>query len=486
MERFQIALIAPDPGDGGTVTIGLDGEPPTLDPAGNSLSLANGSVYGALFDPLMRLLPGKEPEPLLLDSLVESDDRLSWTLTLKPGISFHDGTPLDAAAVKFNLERQKASPYNGPTLSPITAVDVIDPLNVRLTLSVPWTALPSVLAGVNGLMASPTAAADAAAFARHPVGTGPYQFSEWVPGDKIVVTKNPTYWGTPGHVDEVVYKLIPVEAARVAAFKAGELDAYTSIVVKTADEAKASGAQVVSPPSFGYGFAYINTTRPPLDDARVRRALVLAADRDAISAAYQGPTYADFAWGAIPKDSTWWAAPATPLAYQLDEAKALIQEYGKPVTFSFKLLAGNEEFADGIRATIEYWKEAGIDAELQLEADLSTYVVQGVTGDFDMIGWLGGSIGDPDTTLYNLFHTGGSSNYGKYSNPRVDELLDLARSSNVDADRKAAYDEIQQILREDAPVYFSGHGLVFFIAGDRVKGLDTPTTFFPVRGISVG
>ncbi|HEY5874220.1 MAG TPA: ABC transporter substrate-binding protein, partial [Ilumatobacteraceae bacterium] len=136
---------APPAAQGGFVTVGLDSEPPTLDPAANSLSLANGSVYAAIYETLFSITPENDtPQPLLAESVTESADRMSWTLTLKAGITFHDGTPFDAAAVKFNLERQKASPYNASYLIPLTAIEVVDPLTATLTLSEPWTALPSV------------------------------------------------------------------------------------------------------------------------------------------------------------------------------------------------------------------------------------------------------------------------------------------------------------------------------------------------------
>ena len=316
------ATDAPPAASGGVVTVGLDSEPPTLDPAANSLSLANGSVYAAIYETLFSITPEDgTPQPLLADALTESADRMSWTLTLKDGITFHDGTPFDAAAVKFNLERQKASPYNGSVLIPLTAIDVVDPLTATLTLSEPWTALPSVLTGVIGLMVSPTAAADTAAYQRNPVGTGPYQFVEWVPTDKVVTERYDGYWGDPAPLDQLVFKFVAVEAARVAAFEGGELDAYTTIVDSTAEAARDDGAQVVAPPPTGYGYSYINLTKPPFDDVRVRQALQLAVDRDAIAAAYQGQGYADFANSPFVKDSEWWAPPETELRYDPDEAK---------------------------------------------------------------------------------------------------------------------------------------------------------------------
>jgi peptide/nickel transport system substrate-binding protein len=479
------ATDAPVAAQGGTLTVGLDSEPPTLDPAANSLSLANGSVYDAVYETLFTFTPEDgTPTPLLADTITEADDRLSWTLTLKDGITFHDGTPFDAAAVKFNLERQKVSPYNGAGLLPLVSITVVDPLTLTLGLSEPWTALPSVLAGVNGVMVSPTAAADATSFQRNPVGTGEYRFVEWVPADRVVVERYDGYWGEPGSLDQLVFKFIAVEAARVAAFEGGEIDAFTSIVDATADAARDDGAQVAAPPPTGYGFVYVNLTKPPLDDLRVRQALQLGYDRDAIVNAYQGQGYADAGFGPFPRDSEWWVEPETELRYDPDEATRLLADYGQPVQLVLKLLAGSQEIEDSVRATIGYWNDLGMDVELQLVPDLGTYITDVLTGNYDLLGFIGGSTGDPDTVVYNLLHTGGALNYGKYSNPEMDAALEAGRRSNVPAERAEAYATVQQLVRRDLPLFFTSHGQIYIVASEKVAPLE-PSFFFPSSTVAL-
>ena len=467
------------PAVGGTITVGLDSEPSTLDPAANSISLANGSVYAAVYQGLFVTTPAATtPAPLLAESMVESDDRLSWTLTVRSGVTFHDGTPFNAQAVKFNLERQKASPYNGPGLLPLVSVEVVDDLTATLTLSEPWTALPSVLAGINGQMASPTAAADTAAFARAPVGTGPYKFVEWIPTDKVVLTRFDGFWGDPAPLDDLVFKFIPVEAARIAAFEGGEIDAFTTITDATAEQAKANGAQVAAPPPTGYGFSYINLTKAPLDDVRVRQAMQLASDRDAISGAYQGQLYADASFSPLFTNSPYWVPPDTRPSFDPDAARALLADYGQPVKFTFKLLLGSQEIEDAVRASVEYWNEVGMEVELEIVPDLGTYIQDVLTGNFDVLGFIGGSSGDPDTVFYNLFHTGGANNYGKYSNPDMDAALETGRRSNDDAERKEAYATVQRIFREDLPISISSHGQIYIVTSATVAPVDS-AFFFP-------
>ena len=470
---------------GGTVIIGLDSEPPTLDPAANSLSLANGSVYSAIYDTLFSFSATEPvPVPLLAESLTEAPDRLSWTLKLKEGITFHDGTPFDAEAVKFNLERQKASPFNGAVLLPLVGIEVVDPLTLTLSLSEPWTALSAALSGIVGVMVSPTAAADAANFSRNPVGTGPFSFVEWVPSDKVVVEKFDGYWGEEPPSDGLEFKFIPVEAARAAAFEAGELDAMVTGIDRTAEDAEGDGAQVATPQPTGYVFTFLNLTKPPLNDVRVRQALEMGYDRDAIAEAYQGQGYADAAFSPFVKDSEWWVAPETQPSFDPDGARALLAEYGQPVSLTFKLLGGNQELEDYMRAIVEYWNDIGVDAELQLIPDIGTYVTDIITGNYDVIGAVGLSVGDPDLLTYNLFHTGGSTNYGQYSSAEMDAALEDGRHSNVDADRHAAYDTVQQIVRQDLPILFMWHGSLYHIGHPNLIGLE-PTAFFPVRTIAL-
>ena len=148
----------------------------------------------------------------------------------------------------------------------------------------------------------------------------------------------------------------------------------------------------MSPPPTGYTFLFMNQTRPPFDDVRVRQALTTASDRDAITSAYQGQSAADYSWSPFVKDADWWVAPETPLTFDQDATRALLDEYGQPVSFTYLVLAGNQTTEDVSRATVEYYNEAGIDAEIEIVPDLTTYVTRVITGDFDMAGWIGGVV----------------------------------------------------------------------------------------------
>jgi ABC-type transport system substrate-binding protein len=476
---------APPTPAGGDIIVGLDSEPPTLDPAANSLSLANGSVYTAIYETLYAQGPSDpEPVPYLAESVTPNADFTVWTLKLKAGVTFQDGTPLNADAVIFNLTRQQSSLYNGASLAPLASTKKIDDLTVELDLKTPWVAVPSALAGIVGIMVSPTAAASPS-FGRNPIGTGPYKFDKWDSGEQVVVKRYDAYWGEDkANLDSITFRFIPLEATRIAAFGAGEIDAYTTIVQQTADKAKSEGSQVVAPPPTGYGLILLNTARPPLNDVRVRQALEIGYDRDAIVGAYTGQDYATAAFSPFVKDSLWWVAPTEPEKYDPDKAKALLDDYGQPVSFTLMLLKGSQDIEDSVRATIEYWNDLGMDVKLQIVNDLATYVTAAVVHQFDAIGWVAGSTGDPDSVLYNAFHTGAAYNFMSYSNPDVDAALDAGRATPDEPTRRTAYDKVQQQLRIDQPVLITSHGQIYIVASDRLA-FSAPSFFFPARTVTV-
>jgi peptide/nickel transport system substrate-binding protein len=467
---------------GGDINVGLDGEPATLDPAANILSLPNASVYTAVFETLMTVPVGGEAQPLLLKTLTEAPDRLSWTLVVQDGVKFHDGTPFDAAAVKFNLSRQQASPYNGSVLKLVTAIDVVDPKTLKVSLKQPWTAFPTVLTTIVGIIASPASLADATKAGRNPVGTGPFQFVEWVSGDHVKVKKFDGYWGPQGAlVDSITYKIVPDETARYTALKAGDLDAMTTIVRSAAIQARADGYAVIAPPENGYGPLLMNTSKAPFNDIRVRQALTIGWDRDAVAKAFDGDDTAHAGFGPYPQSSQWYVAPTVVPAYNPTKAKELLAAYGKPVKFKVIVTSGNQTITDSLKSIAQYWNEIGVSATVEQIPDLTTYITTVITGNYEMAGWIFGTSIEPDLTFFDYFHTGGANNWEKFSDPALDTLLDQGRVSTDEAERMKLYGQVQQILRTDAPVIFPSHGQLNIVVGKRVT-MD-PYYFFPARTV---
>lgn len=473
----------PDPA--ATLTVALDAEPPSLDPAGNSLSLANGSIYEGVYDTLTRSADfGADPEPLLLESLTESADRLSWTLVVRDGVTFHDGAVLDAAAVKANLDRQRASAYNAPGLTNITDVAVVDETTLTVSLGVPWTAFPHVLAGVAGLMASPASWADAAAAARNPVGTGPYVFKEWIPNDKVVLERNENYWGEPAPLASITFKFVQDETARLSAMIAGDLDAMTTIFEPSVVEAQAAGIRAVEPPTTGYALVHLNNQVAPLDDVRVRQALNMAVDRDALAAAFGYTSYDVTGFGPLPSSSAWFVETGDPDSHDPAGAEALVAEYGKPVSFTVRLLRGSQDSADALAAIVDMWNAVGMDVTLEIVPDLASHITAVVTGNYEAGVWLAGLGVDPDISFFATLHSGGPSNYSKYASDAMDALLEDGRSSNDLAARKETYAEAMRLYREEMPYLVVSHGQIRFLVGDNVLGV-VDNAFFPTRTAAI-
>ena len=231
----------PSPVPGGRLTVALSSEPNTLDPTATT-NTAAATILGAVTETLMVRDPvTDEVEPGVAQSLTESADRLSWTLTLRPGVKFQDGTPLDADAVKFNLERHKTSFITASFVQPITAIDVVDPMTVVFRLTAPWVALPSVLATNPGIMLSPTAVQAAGSdLSDHLVGTGPYVLTKWDHDVQINLDPNPTYWDTAHQplLGAIVVRAIGDGDSRRSSFEAGDVDCMSVATKDLADYRK--------------------------------------------------------------------------------------------------------------------------------------------------------------------------------------------------------------------------------------------------------
>src|SRR5215467_10670013 len=254
------------PRHGGSVTFGLRADFLSLDP----LVLNNDSdqsVGNGIYDPLIARVGDKgELGPWLADSWEPSTDLKTWTLHLHPGVKFHDGTPFNADAVVFNIQRRMDPRNKSLSLSDALLIDTVkavDDRTVAITLKSPWVDFPQILVAPIGMMASPTAVKqEGADYGGHPVGTGPFAFKEWVTGDHITATRNKDYWksGYP-YLDSVTWRPIPDQD--VKAQKDSKLKVW-----------KYSGD--------GGTFVMMNTKTPPFDDVNARMAITYATNRQEI------------------------------------------------------------------------------------------------------------------------------------------------------------------------------------------------------------
>jgi len=293
MRRLFIGLVAAGcisltawgtPARAADVTIGMQLEPPMLDPTAGAAAAIDEVVYANIFEGLVRFAEDGSIRPALAESWEISDDGLVYTFALRKNVAFHDGSAFDAEDVKFSLERvgaETSANAQKALYAAIQSVDVVDPATVRLTLSQPTGAMLFNLAWGDAVIVAPESVAGNAT---NPVGTGPFRFSKWIKGDSVEIIRNPAYWGVPAKLDKAVFKFISDPNAAFAAVMAEDIDAFPGFPApEILDQLKADSRFEVDVGSTeGETILAMNNKSEHLGDIRIRRAVAHAIDRKAI------------------------------------------------------------------------------------------------------------------------------------------------------------------------------------------------------------
>jgi ABC-type transport system substrate-binding protein len=460
---------APAPQRGGTLIVGSGVDAVTLD-APLITDSPSATVLEHMVETLYRLTPEGRIIPWLATSHTVSPDGRTWNVRLRTGVRFHDGTPFDAEAVKFNLDRMLDPATRAPfrfLIDRITTVTAVDASTVRFVTSAPFAPMLAHLTHSTVGMQSPAAIRRLAAdYGRQPVGTGPFKFKEWVRGDRVAMTRFDEYWGDKANLDEVQFRVIPDDGARVAALEAGSIHVAVRIPPREVDRLKnARDLSVLVSESLRTIYVGFNVTRPPFNDRRVRVALNHAVNKRAIVN------------GALDGTARVSDAPIAPnvegysriMTYEwdLERAESLLREAGysraRPLRAVFHHPTAryirDAEIAAGIQGLA---RRAGIEIELRT-LDWAAYLA--LTGrpqpqndvQMYMLGW-GTVTGDADYGLYALFHSSQwvptGSNRSFYKNERVDALLDRGRTTIDQGERKRIYADAMRIIMDDAPWLF--------------------------------
>jgi ABC-type transport system substrate-binding protein len=470
------------PKAGGVLVMGTDREAAGFDPTAQNTNQAATAIY----DSLMKLGPGGVPEPYLAESMETPDDGATWVMGLREGVQFSDGTPLDADAVIFNVQRHidKRSSPGYRFAEPIASMRVVDPLTVEFKLKRPFGSFPvafgaSFTGGALGMIASPTAIQEFGdQYLSNPVGAGPFVLKEWARDSRMVLERNPNYWqrdqGLP-RLDGLEFRPLPDTETRYASLENGDVDlifgGYHTELLRGAEN---PDLNVYYGSGNGAEWSHFNFERPPFNDRRMREAFIRAIDRNAMAATqYRGQMEpANGYFGEESEYNTPEAEAAWP-AYDPERARQLVQEYvaeGGSATIVYKTTnAPNRvQFAEFLQAQMA---AVGITLEPQFYdlAQYSSQVVQ--SGDFEVAGNVGGPVDGAYPGSSNVFRTGGSQNYGRYSNPEVDALLDRAAASVDPAERTRLYQQMGQITNEDLALAYYSRGYLSTIAKPEVKGV---------------
>lgn len=442
-----------------SLTIGVVSDPVTLDPAAMA-SFFEVSVQYALHEPLLHSTPELNVEPGLAS--YEQVDATTYNFTLREGLTFHDGTVLDAVAVKANfdymLDAQNGSPRRNE-LGPIQSVEVTGDLTFTIKLETPFAPLLQALSNRAGMMVSPTArAALGDDFAAKAAGAGPYKVAQWDKNSQLVLEAFEGYWRGEPEIKTVVYQPIADEAVRLTNLRSGAVQLVDTVPPQSVAQLETDASVTVKQtPGVGFNAFAFNTTRAPFNDVKVRNAFQRAIDQNAIlQAVYFG--YGDVAYGAIPPSHQWvYDAEFKPFGYDPEAAKALLADAGVTTPVDVAITVTNTpaqvRTAEVMQAMAS---QAGFNVTIN-QVDSSSLISVLREGGFDLAAapWSGRA--DPDANMFNYFTIGGSNNFAGYESQDVDGLLRQARGETDQAARAALYRQIEETLAADAPVLFVSH-----------------------------
>ncbi len=464
---------------GGAITVGMELDINGFDPLKVGVFDTSAEIAAALiFDTLTTLDDKGNAQPKLAVSWTHSDDMKTWTFKLRPGVTFQDGTKFTAAAVKWNIDRQK-DPANKCRcafyISNVASIGAPDDLTLVYNLSTPSSMLPETLSlpSSNNVIQSPAAIqAKGDDYNRNPVGTGPFILKSWTAGDRMVLEKNPTYWGKDKiYLDRVALKPLPDAQARYASLQSGSVDIIWDDE-SDSDNLKKSmtnkAMTVLKYVGSGASVNAINTKHPPLDDVRVRRALVMALDRKGIAEAVYGgmPVPATNPYG----DGSWVkCADDGALPFDVGKARALIKEYGKPVKFK-SLYTATPRGRAVAQVFQQMWKAVGAEMEIE-QVDQASFPPRAFARNFDIIGWRIIDLADPDPQMFANFHTGSPVALANYSNPELDRLLEHARITADRAERTKDYCAISRLINSEAIWFWQFQNVYYAISKARLKGV---------------
>ncbi len=426
------------------IRVAMQLEPPNLDPTGGAAQAIDSVVYSNIFEGLTRFMSDGSIVPGLAESWDISEDGLTYTFHLHDGVTFHDGTTMDAEDVKFSLDRARAPDSTNAQkglFASIAEVTVIDPLTVQITLSAPNGSLLFNLAWGDAVIVAPESIDT---IASNPVGTGAFMFQTWVQGDRIDIVRNPNYWGTPASLESATFRFISDPTAAFAAVMAEDVDVFVGFPApENLPQFEADPRfQVLVGSTEGETILAMNNAREPFDNPLVRQAVAHAIDRQAII---------DGAMYGIGTPIGTHFAPHNPdyvdltgiSAYDPDRARALLAEAGFPDGFTTTLKLPPPSYARrGGEIIAAQLRAVGIQTEIENQ---------------EWAQWLETTFRGRDFGLTIVSHTepmdiniyANPEYYFQYNNADLQALMTTLTSTTDPAARSALLVQAQTIIAED-------------------------------------
>jgi ABC-type transport system substrate-binding protein len=459
------------PQSGGVLAFGLTAETDGYEPSSSRWAASGYIVAFSIFDPLTAYSADLDVEPYLAKSMEHNDDFTEWRIGVRPGVTFHDGTEVDAAAIADALTADKASPLAGTVFEfANTFVPSPDGTEVVVEMNKPWSTFPQVLTAQTGVIRAPSMATDPEA-ARNPVGSGPFIFESWEQGNELKVKKNPNYWraGLP-YLDNIEFKVISDVQARGSTFETGGVDIFETSdpqqIIQYTEAAKEDEEVQIFTSQLAEGtktLMALNLAAPPFDDPLARQAVAYGIDTASLSeGAFSGifpPVDGPFS-----KNSPFYVPDHGYPEFDTAKAKELNDEYqekhGEPLTFSFAVLPSPESQAVGqtIQAQLA---EAGIQMSV-VTKEQATLLADIVLGNYEASGFA--LFGSPSIDREYVFFAGPAKPVDQFSvqvtrisdeeNAALRAAMDKGRTTDDPAIIKEQYEIVQREMAKNLNFLF--------------------------------
>jgi peptide/nickel transport system substrate-binding protein len=473
--------------------IGMRDDPGSLDPATNATFVGRVSLQ-SICDKLVDIDAEGNLVPMLAESWEWNDAGTEVTLKLRQGVVFHDGTPLDAEAVRYTLDRYKTleGSRRAAELGTIASVEVIDPATVKLVLSSPSVSLLTQLTDRAGMIVSPTAAAamSADAFAAAPVCAGPYTLAEYLPQERVVLEKFADHWRADEYsFDRVIFQAIPDTNVRLLNLRSGDLDLAENIAPNDIPSIESdAGLKVAIGDQPAYEMILFNLNGPGADadvaaHPELREAFSLGIDREAINQVVFGGRYTT-GNQPFPPSSPWYNQDFPVPARDVEAAKAKLAEAGLDGAEIDLMISTSPERAAVAEMMQAMLSEVGITLNIN-PTEFVAMRQQASEGNFEA--YVIGSSGrvDPDLNISLVLQSGTANNAGRYSSEELDALLAKGRATSDQAARKAIYDEAMAVIMRDMPGIYLYNQRAAYAMKSGVEGfVPYPDGIIRLQGVS--
>jgi ABC-type transport system substrate-binding protein len=480
------------PKRGGSLVFGVDAEEQGFDPTQAQFDEVGVMYARTVFDPLTIILTNGDWAPYLAQSVVPNSSYTAWTVTLRPNVVFHDGTPCNGAALLTNLRAQSKSLLNGVVINPtLLSIAQTGPLAVTITFKSPWVPFPYYLAGgIGGQIAYVVAPSMLASKTgtSNPVGTGPFVFKEWIPNDHFTATANPHYWrpGLP-YLSQITFKPIPDESARSEALESGTIDLMVTDTTQIINQYRGNhsysyiddSTHVAGEPDMNC--VQLNCLAPPFNDANVRLAVAMAINRR---------QYAQVIDEGVLPVSTGLFVPGSPYysttpypAYDPSRAAALVKQIEKKTGGPISFTLGNTNGPVSVRQQAylqQAWQSVGFHVKTPL-IEQNAFINNALAGEYQALNWRQFGAVDPDLNYIFWSTTTVSSgslsiNMARNADPTIETALLAGRSSTEPSVRQAAYKTVNKRLAVDLPYLWLDRAVWAVIGDPTVQNFNNPTT----------